>query len=362
MAIARHMLTIKRHLSWILILAGCCMLIAAMPAAAQLAVDSTKESREPVGTELLWPAPPLPTRIRYVGSVASPDDVGREKGFWAKVVEFFVGPEDDVLLKPMAVAVDGDNRLLVADPAAKRVHIYDQEKGDYSTVDMADEELSLPMGLAVDSRNDFYVSDGVLGKIFRFSSDGDYKRSYGGTDILQRPTSIAVDTSRGRLYVVDTPSHNIKLYNLEDGKLISTIGRRGQAHGEFNYPTYITLDNEGNFFVTDSLNGRVQIFTPDGQVSGVFGQFGDGSGDFSAPKGLAVDSEGHVYVTDAGFDNLQIFDERGRLLLFIGTAGQAPGEFWMPTGLYMDKNDKLYVADSYNKRVQIFQYLKAGAQ
>jgi sugar lactone lactonase YvrE len=312
------------------------------------------------GVQLLWPPAPLQPRIRYEGAIASPDDIERKKGFWDKFWEFVRGEEEDDQRKPMAVTADSQGRLIVADPAGKQIHVYDQQAGKYLRILDADVPLEQPMGVAVDAEDRIYVVDSALKKIFVFSREGDYQQSIGEPGQLQRPTNISVDKSRQLLYVVDTPAHDIKVFGLAAGALLRTVGERGRGQGEFNYPSYAAVDAAGRLYVNDAINGRIQMFDPDGTFVGLFGQFGDGSGDFSAPKGVAVDSEGHIYVADAGFDNIQIFDASGRLLLYFGGSGQAPGEFWMPTGLFMDqKSDRLYVADSYNKRVQIFQYLKA---
>ena len=124
------------------------------------------------------------------------------------------------------------------------------------------------------------------------------------------------------------------------------------------FPTDIFVSQDGRIFVSDSLNFRVQIFTPDGKFLNTFGIAGTGPGFFSRPKGIAVDSEGNIYVVDALFDNVQIFDERGNLLMDFGSIGENYGEFWLPSGIFIDDNDMIYVSDTYNKRVQIFRYLK----
>lgn len=312
--------------------------------------------------ELVWPAPPLQPRIRFLGSISSPEDFGRKKGFWRKVWEFIRGDEEDEkMVRPMAVALDGKDRLLVADTNRGRVHIFDRrkgEEGEYSYLRSSEvETLRLPIGLAVDGADNIYVADGELNKIFVFRPDGKFDRMLDTADWLKRPSALAIDRARQRLYVVDTPSHDIKVLDLPTGKVLSVIGSRGVERGQFNFPTFATLDRQGRLAVTDSMNMRVQIFDSEGQLLAAFGKNGDGSGDFSAPKGVALDSEGHVYVADAGFDNIQIFDEKGVLLLFWGTSGQEAGKFWLPAGLLIDAQDRIYVADSYNNRVQIFQYL-----
>jgi DNA-binding beta-propeller fold protein YncE len=312
---------------------------------------------------LVWPPPPSQARIRYLGSISEPKDIGRKKGFWRKLWEFVRGDEEDERIeRSMAMAVDGRDRLLETDTKKGRVHIFDRHGGGYAYLKGTKwESLKLPIGLAVDAGDNIYVADGEANKIFVFTADGKFDRILDSAEWLKRPAALAIDRQRQYLYVVDTPAHDIKVVDLTTGGLHSVIGHRGEAKGEFNYPTYVALDRQGRLAITDSMNKRIQIFDHEGHLISVFGKAGDGSGDFSVPKGVAMDSDGHVYVADAGFDNIQIFDQSGRLLLFWGTSGQEAGEFWLPTGLLIDAQDRIYVADSYNNRVQIFQYLGGQA-
>lgn len=338
----------------------CCILVlVGMPASLTFAGEG-QAAAEPAEA-LVWPSPPQQPRIRYITSFTNSDDVAREKGFFGKLWEFIIGPDELIsLVKPMGVAADSQGRVIVADAAGKRVHIFDQTKRTYSVIDEVDERsLKLPIETLVDDQDNIYVADAGLKKVFVFDKTGAYKRSLGGED-LQRPTGIAIDNKRRWLYVVDTPAHEVKVYSLDDGILVKTIGERGNVDGTFNFPSYAATDQAGSLYVTDGMNKRIRVFDQDAAYRRAIGSPGDGSGDFSAPKGVAVDSEGHIYVADVAFDAVQIFDQEGRLLMAFGASGQAPGKFWMPTGLFIDRNDRIYVADSYNNRVQVFQYLKSG--
>lgn len=343
--------------------AGCLallMLVAIQVFAADSA-PSPKGGERSAQAELVWPSPPLAPRIRYLGSVSTPADLGRQKGFWRRVWDLFLGEErDERLVRPMSVVTDSQDRLIVADSAARLVHIFDRKRREYSTLRGSDQDpLILPIGVAVDDADSIYVADGEQGKVYVFKSNGDFDRVFGRYAWLRRPMGLAIDRGAKRLYVVDTPSHDVKVFDLPSGELIKTMGERGTNAGEFNFPTYIATDRLGRVYVTDSLNSRVQVFDPEGRFVSTIGKQGDGSGDLSAPKGVSMDSEGHVYVADADFDNVQIFDASGHLLLYWGSSGTEPGQFWLPTGLFVDGQDRVYVADSYNNRVQIFQYLKA---
>ena len=335
------------------------LVLLSMPAGLSLAEDNQTAS-EPE-EELVWPSPPQQPRIRYITSFTNSDDVAAEKGFFGKLWEFIIGPDELIsLVKPMGVAADSQGRVIVADAAGKRIHIFDQTKRAYSVIDQVDERsLELPIEALVDDQDNIYVADAGLKKVFVFDKTGAYTRSLGG-ESLQRPTGIAIDNKRKWIYVVDTPAHEVKVFSLDDGGLIKTIGERGNVDGTFNFPSYVTTDQAGSLYVTDGMNKRIRVFGQDASYQRAIGSPGDGSGNFSAPKGVAVDSEGHIYVADVAFDNVQIFDQEGRLLMAFGASGQAPGKFWMPTGLFIDRNDRIYVADSYNNRIQVFQYLKSG--
>ncbi len=69
--------------------------------------------------------------------------------------------------------------------------------------------------------------------------------------------------------------------------------------GTFSLPEGVAVDDDGNVYVTDTFNNRVEIFDADGKFISMFGKNGDGPGDLERPKGIAVDSDGHIWVVDA---------------------------------------------------------------
>lgn len=314
------------------------------------------EPFRPPDKPIIWPAPPEPTRISFIRSIERPEDAGARQGFFSRLADIILGADDEDIIKPYGLATDSTGRLLVADTAFKRVHIYDMYKGEYTSVDSAGKALlEAPIGVALDSEDNIYVTDSGSAKVYAYSRDAGFLFPIAG---FKRPTGIAIDKAEKRLYVVDTAEHLIKTFDLK-GNHLGVIGRRGEGAGEFNYPVDIFIDRDGNVYVNDAMNFRVQIFDRTGKFRYAFGRHGDGTGDIGRPKGLAVDSEGNIYVADAVFDTVQIFDRDGRFLLNFGKLGREQGRFWLPTGLHIDSNDRVYVSDSYNKRVQIFEYLSS---
>ncbi|MFQ5354699.1 MAG: 6-bladed beta-propeller [Thermodesulfobacteriota bacterium] len=318
---------------------------------------SSQQSKDFKHKPLIWPSPPAPARIAFDLSLAKPEDIGIKKGLLTKFVDILVGADKRSMVKPYGIAVDTSGRVLVADTAARKIHIYDRRKKKYLRIDRAGKTgLESPIGVATDSMDNIYVTDSLARKVYVFNAKGSLLRSIdGGT----RPTGLTVDTARKRLYVVDTGEHKIRIFSLE-GKPLSTFGGIGSKPGEFNYPMDVFVDGRGDLYVTDSMNYRVQIFDMNGRYLSSFGQHGDGSGDFGRPKGIAVDSEGNIYVADAIFDTVQIFSRKGVFLLSFGSLGSGPGKFWMPGGVFIDGSDNIFVADPYNRRVEVFEYLGGG--
>jgi DNA-binding beta-propeller fold protein YncE len=144
-------------------------------------------------------------------------------------------------------------------------------------------------------------------------------------------------------------------------KLIRKMGVAGKNHestqpGEFAKPTNVAVDQDGNIYVSDTWNNRIQVFDADGNFIRTFGKGGDGPGYFARPKGIAIDSDGHVWVADAVQDRVQVFTPEGRLLIWMGGHGLYPGQFQSLAGITIDKNNRVITTEQLPGRVQIFRY------
>ena len=305
---------------------------------------------------LIWPSPPDPPRIQFIGEIKTAKDIELKKsGFGKGLKDFIFGKKNTNLVKPLAIAKNEENLLVVADPAIPTIHFFQMDEQEYYRPKKRPKHtLVSPVGVAVSNTN-VYVADSVLQHILVFDVKGEYRKSI-GEGILKRPIGLALSSNQQLLFVVDTLLNQVLTFDL-DGNLLDHFAKRGTDFGEFNYPTYITVLPNDDLCISDSLNFRVQIFDARGNFKHSFGRAGDGAGTFSRPKGISSDSQGNIYVVDAAFENIQVFNNAGELLLAFGSPGTGLGEFSLPGGIFVDQNDRIWVADAFNHRIAVFQLL-----
>ena len=309
---------------------------------------------------LVWPSAPEPTRIEYLRTFSRASDFGWKRSLWRKFVDWAMNETDpSVLERPFALVVDSQGRLIIADIGAHEVKIFDARKKSVKSLHgYKGKSFGSPVCLALDDADNLYVGDSGAGRVLKYSPQGKLLDIVGGEEgAFKRPASIAFNRANHRLYVLDTARPRIFAYSAE-GRMVLKFGDRGTAPGEFNFPTFLALDRQGNIYVNDTLNFRIQAFSPEGKFLAQFGEAGDGSGNINRPKGMAFDSEGHLYVAEALFSTIQIFDPRGQYLLSFGESGSGPGEFYIPAGITIDASDHIYVADPFQSRIQVFQFYR----
>ncbi len=172
----------------------------------------------------------------------------------------------------------------------------------------------------------------------------------------------------GDIYVADARNHRIQRFTA-DGQFVSTWGsfatvdNGGTAPGgTFNEPWGIAVAPDGSVYVADTWNYRIQKFTADGKFVTMWGTAGtaDSPDSFWGPRGIVVNAKGQVLVTDTGNNRVVVYDANGGFLSQFGVNGMNQGEFDEPVGLAIDKDGLLYVADTWNQRIQVFQPLSDG--
>lgn len=301
-------------------------------------------------------------KLTWERSFKSESEVKPNRGFWNKVVDIIAGaPDYHFLVRPYSVVTDSHGRVIVTDPGARGVHVFDfaQHKYKFLQHNARNNPMRAPQCVTVDAQDNIYVTDSDAGVIFVFEPGGKFLRAIGslkgGEGYFKRPTGIAVDSATQEIYVTDTLRDQVYVLDMQ-GTVLKTIGKSGDAAGEFNLPTELHLDGP-NLLVVDAMNFRIQVFDRSGAFQYSIGNIGDSTGAMFRPKAVSVDSEGDLYVVDGLWDVVQVFNRQGQLLYYFGAKGTHAGEFQLPSGLFIDRDDHVYVVDSFNRRIQVFQYV-----
>ncbi len=276
-----------------------------------------------------------------------------------------------------AIAIDSQGNVYVADTENHRIQKFDMN-GKFLTKwgskGVNNGQFESPGGIAVDRENNVYVADTSNNRIQKFDATGKFLGKWGTPCDLQSgkgcvdpdgpgplklgdgqfnlPIGIAFDRD-GNLYITDAFNHRVQKFD-PTGKFLGSFGVFGSGDGQFNITAGIAVDTDGNLYVSDNKNDRVQKFDPTGKFLGKFGGPGTADHQMRRPYHLAGDSSNRIYVTDQGHNRIQIFDAAGNLLTLWGKEGGAPGEFHAPKGIAIYQNF-VYIADSDNHRVQKFE-------
>jgi DNA-binding beta-propeller fold protein YncE len=300
-----------------------------------------------------------PEHLKFVHEFSSADDVRR--GLPPAVdrsLDIIAGQADpralpDKLVGPYGVVTDSTHRIIVTDPDAGLVHVFDFERSRYSVLGGRGSRLRSPTGVAVDREDNIYVTDPSVVAVLVYDSKGKFQRylgKKGDESYFQAPMGIAIDAASGHVYVCDSRRHMVLMLD-EKGHILGHFGKRwgGKGPGDFKYPKRIVIAGD-EIFVLDSGNSRLQILDLGGHYRREI-KFPE----LSADAGLALDDRKNIYVSDLQINAINVFNYDGQFLYRFGRSGTKPGEFDEPSGLWVEPGNRLYVADTKNKRVQLFQ-------
>lgn len=215
-------------------------------------------------------------------------------------------------------------------------------------------------------------------------------------DIDIKPHDIAVDGD-GNLYAVDLQNAQIVKYDVE-GERLMAWGERGSGEGQFEFLAppggppidggFVTVDDSGNVYVSDSFNNRVQKFDSDGNFLTMWSTVGEEEATLNVPGPISIDTQGRLWLSD--FSGVHQYDLDGGYAGSIAAAGEAAldsqgtlyvplafqntvfkmngegeivgqwggegsgdGQFNFPMLLVIDSQDRVYVSDQ-SGRIQRF--------
>jgi sugar lactone lactonase YvrE len=165
------------------------------------------------------------------------------------------------------------------------------------------------------------------------------------------PMGSAID-SNGNLWVVDWGNGRVEEFNTR-GEYLSQFGEPGSNPGQLKKPLGLAIDATGNFWVTCE-DGRVEKFGPDGKFIRQAGGEGTADGTFKEPGDIAIDSKGNLWIADSSNNRIQKLSPEGKFLVKFGKPGSGNGEFQHPRGITITPDGSIWIADTWNNRIQKF--------
>jgi len=182
----------------------------------------------------------------------------------------------------------------------------------------------------VDPQDNIWVVDQMTSMVIKFDPNGQVSMLLG-----RKNESETVPAPRG---------------GREGGGEAEAGGQRGRgglpgagAQSDiFQRPTDVAWDSAGNIYVADGyVNARVAKFDKTGKFIKSWGSKGTSAGQFNVVHGIAVDAQGNVYVADAGNKRIQVFDGNGTFKTEIKNVG-TPGAICITPGA----RQVLYISNS----------------
>lgn len=179
---------------------------------------------------------------------------------------------------------------------------------------------------------------------------------------LISPTGLGLDIERKRMYASDKGNHRIQVFDLSEGsagEVQTAFGEYGTEPGNFNEPSGIDTDSDGNIFAVDNENGRIQVFDEDFELLRSWGETGSGQGQFNQPLDISLGpDEDRLFVVDSFNYRIQSFDTDGNHLTTWGKPspknGEGKGRFVWPYGIEARFDGYVYVSDPGGQRIQKF--------
>lgn len=260
------------------------------------------------------------------------------------------------LYLPTAVAA-GPSGVWVADGVHDRVLLFDdggEVAGILLRVD--GKRLSRPAALDLSADGRLWIADTGNQRVVTMNTSG------GGEATIEIPaelrshgldlTGIAVSSDNSTLWLVDNDRHRLLKADLAAGTW-EAQGGQGEAWDQLYYPFMVTAGPDGQSYVSDALNGRVQVFTAEGRPRQPIGSYGVSPGQLYRPKGLAV-ANGRLWVADGVLGVVQAFGLNGAFLDVLREPNGEVLRLDVPTGLDA-WGDRLFVVELGASRVRAFR-------
>jgi DNA-binding beta-propeller fold protein YncE len=279
---------------------------------------------------------------------------------YAPVAKPFDLPADIMMGAPASVAFDSRGNMFVLTRGDKAFFEFDRD-GKFVRA-FGDKLFTRAHGLRIDRNDNLWATDVGAHVVQEFDSRGRVLLTLGtkgeagdwdeatGSHKLNQPNDIAIAVN-GDVFVVQGhtpgPTGDARVLKFDKtGKFIKSWGGKGNGPGQFQVAHGIDIDRDGNLWVADRENQRLQIFTPDGAFVREIKYAG-------LPCGLVIGKRSTFMVNGFAGQLLEL-DTSGKVIAALGKSGTALGEFGEAHMVGVSPKGEVYVADTVNATLTKF--------
>jgi DNA-binding beta-propeller fold protein YncE len=297
--------------------------------------------------------------LTHAASLTLPAVLPAEKTVPCRVVEVLAGTADAALRLPTDVAVDASGRVYVADGVNDRLVRFDPGGGPTLSLKRCGGlALANPLAVTIDSDQRLWIADNGSHRVLVARPDeeaGEVVELPAGPDGgAADPTDVAVTADRRWAYIVDNDHHRLLVRDNASGQ-ITILGTAGEARGQLQWPFMAAMCADGELLITEAIGARVQRLDAQQRWIGQISRWGVHSGELYRPKGIAVDGQNRVFVGDSTSGTIQVFHRRGRFLgVLVDGAGRIQ-RFDHPMGMCFDARGRLLVVELRAQRVAVVE-------
>ena len=137
-----------------------------------------------------------------------------------------------------------------------------------------------------------------------------------GSDLFIMPHGLEID-KEDNIWVTDVGLHQVIKFDSNGNELmvLGVENTPGKDSLHFNLPTDLAVSENGSFYVSDGYgNSRIVKFSSSGEYLFEWGVFGENKNEFNIPHGIDLDMEGNVYIADRENNKIQKYDSLGNFI------------------------------------------------
>ncbi|NIQ93015.1 MAG: hypothetical protein GWN87_01475, partial [Desulfuromonadales bacterium] len=319
------------------------------------------QAGEKPSVRLLWPVPPNEAQFEFAGVFSSKNDFPRTK--WQKILEAIFGKTPAPKLHhPKSIAVLPDGRILIAEKKARDLRVVDFAKRKVHYLFKSSLPLfGEPTDIALGAQEELYVADRQKGTVLAFDRNLTPLFRLSDQVRFKRIEKIALNRAEGIIYVSDSALSKVFAFDTA-GRFLFEFGGQGAQHGQLSAPHGVAVNAEGEVFVADTGNARIEVYEPSGTYLRTF-KPGNGAtpSPLEKPWDVAFDSRGRLYIIDQGKIAFITCAADGEILIATGASRRSTHlmGFFRPSDIFIDRQGRVLITDDLNERFTTWQILTA---